>query len=182
MASEGCGAFSTLPLSPPFSFAFQTLASYILLPSSAFPVSPFLLILVSSVVIFPFLSAFVRLSSRRSLRKLCGQLSLFYTATIKKQGKGFWYETQKMQLDTDLRRYFKDLNKNIYSPFGWYLNFLYLSSAGSIVHYWSEMFGIVHGLCWLKTRSPVKPCGSIVRLITHDEVCKIEPAQAGRMG
>ena len=41
------------------------------------------------------------------------------------------------------------------------------------------MFGIVHGLCWLKTHNPVRPCGSIVRLSTHDEVCKIEPAQKG---
>src|SRR3990167_4468564 len=57
MASEGCGAFSTLPLSPPFSFAFQTLASYILLPSSAFSLSPYPRVLCVSVVIFPFLSA-----------------------------------------------------------------------------------------------------------------------------
>ena len=69
--------------------------SYLLLPSSTFPVSPFVLILVSSVAIFPFLSAFVRLSSRRSLREPCGELSLFYTSTIKKQGKGFDMKPKK---------------------------------------------------------------------------------------
>ena len=38
-----------------------------------------------------------------------------------------------MQLNTDLHRYFKDLNKNIYTPFGWYLNFLYLSVLSWLV-------------------------------------------------
>ena len=65
-----------------FSSALQPLASYHLLSSSAFPVSPFLLILVSSVS--GYFSVLICV-----LRELCGELSLFYTATIKKQGKGF---------------------------------------------------------------------------------------------
>src|SRR3989304_4777726 len=54
-----------------------------------FSLSPYPRVLCVSVAIFPFLSAFVRLSSRRSLGELCGELSLFYTAPIKKQGQGF---------------------------------------------------------------------------------------------
>ena len=74
----------------PFSSAFQPRTSCFLLQPS--PFLPFSLSSCprASMVIFPFLSAFVRLSSRRSLRELCGELSLFYTATIKKsKGKVF---------------------------------------------------------------------------------------------
>ena len=114
--------------------------------SSTFPGFPFLLILVSSVSLWLCFRFYLR--SPRTLR---WTIAILYR-DHKKARERFWYETQKMQLDTDLHRYFKDLNKNRYTPFAWYLYFLYLSSAGSIV-----------------------------RLSTHDEVCKIEPAQA-RLG
>ena len=69
------------------------LASFFSLPR--FSLSPYPRDLCVFVVMFPLLSAFVRLSSRRSLRELCGELSLFYTATIKKQGKGFDMKPKK---------------------------------------------------------------------------------------
>ena len=168
-----CRAFSPLALSHPFSSVFQTLASYFL-PQS----SPFLPFSLSScpLCLCGYFSVFICVRSTelttKSPRTLRWTIAILYR-DHKKARERFWYETQKMQSDTDLRKYFKDLNKIIYAPFGWYLYFLYLSSAGSIVHDWTEMFGIVHGLCWFKTHSPVKPCGSN---------CKIEPSQVRRMG
>ena len=123
MASEGCGAFSTLPLSPPFSSAFQPLTPCFLLQTS-----PFLPFSLSSCPLCLWLFFRFYLRSPRTLRRTITILYLDH----KKARERFWYETPKMQLDRDLRRCFKDLNKIIYTPFGWYLYFLRLVQSSTI--------------------------------------------------
>ena len=108
-------------------------ASYILLPSSTFPVSPFLLILVSSRL-NGYFSVFICVRSTelttKSPRTLRRTIIILYL-DHKKARERFWYETQKMQLDTDLHRFaqiFQRLKQNhihtfwgdICISFGWF--------------------------------------------------------------
>ena len=168
MASEGCRVFSPLRLSAPFSAAFQTLASFFSLPRFSLSRYP--------RVLCGYFSFFICVRSTelttKSPRTLRWTIVILYR-DHKKARERFWYETQKMQLDTDLHRFAQIFQRLKQKHIRTFCVISVFPSAGSIVHDWTEMFGIVHGLCWFKTHSPVKPCGSI---------CKIEPAQARRMG
>jgi hypothetical protein len=156
-----CGAFSPLPISTPSPLhsSLLHLASFFNLPR--FSLSPYPRVLAPRWLFFRFY-----LRSPRTLRWTIAILYRYH----KKARERFLIGNPKNAVGHRFTQIFQRLKQKQILTF-WVISVF--PSAGSIVHDWTEMFGIVHGLCWFKTHSPVKPCGSI---------CKIEPAQARRMG